>query len=90
MPNKYVYDLTFEDMHDEEDREVKNDCLRAMTKYFKAKTDEIENTNTCLYSLNSYLKSMTDINKLYLDTLQGMEENELKEAIIRNNIVIRK
>lgn len=42
MPNKYKYDYTFEELREEEDREVNNDYLRQKTSYYKT-LDDINN-----------------------------------------------
>ena len=37
MPNRYIYDLTFEDKHSEEDRECTNDLKRVQIDYYNMK-----------------------------------------------------
>lgn len=34
MPNKYIYDCTFDDKREEEDREVRNDMMRSIRDYY--------------------------------------------------------
>lgn len=34
MPNKYKYDFTLDDQINEENREVRNDLMRAQTEYY--------------------------------------------------------
>lgn len=38
MANEYVYNTTFEDHREEEDRECINDCYRAKTSYYESAT----------------------------------------------------
>ena len=38
MPNKYRYGKTFEELREEEDREVINDYYRQMTDYYQTLT----------------------------------------------------
>lgn len=42
MPNKYKYNMTFSDDHDEEDRECLNDWYRDQSSYYKT-LDKINN-----------------------------------------------
>lgn len=42
MPNKYKYNVTFADDHDEEDRECLNDWYRDQSSYYKT-LDKINN-----------------------------------------------
>ena len=37
MPNRYIYDLTFEDHHMEEDRQCTNDLKRVQIDYYNMK-----------------------------------------------------
>lgn len=39
MANKYKYNYTFEELREEEDREVLNDYYRQKTKYYESLTD---------------------------------------------------
>lgn len=39
MPNKYKYDMTYDDRHDEEDRECLNDWYRDQSAYYKTLTE---------------------------------------------------
>lgn len=53
MPNKYKYNLTFEDDHDEEDRECLNDWYRDQSSYYKT-LDKINNI---------FLKALQDMSQ---------------------------
>lgn len=53
MPNKYKYNGTFEELREEEDREVYNDYLRQMTSYYET-LDEI---NHIFYQILSRMKT---------------------------------
>lgn len=53
MPNKYKYDVTFEDRRDEEDREALNDFYRDQSAYYKT----LDNINNIFLKA---LKSMSD------------------------------
>ena len=52
MPNKYKYNHTFEELREEEDREVYNDYLRAKTQYYET----VDNIN---YLFFEAMKMMT-------------------------------
>lgn len=46
MANKYKYNYTFDELREEEDREVINDYYRAKTSYYRSMTD----INDIIYS----------------------------------------
>lgn len=53
MPNKYKYNVTFDDYRDEEDREVLNDFYRDQSSYYKT-LDQINNI---------FLEALKDMSK---------------------------
>ena len=66
MANKYKYDLTFDDKHDEEDRECLNDLYR---------------------NQGAYYNTLNKINNIFLETLNNMTQDEIKDVLMHKYII---
>lgn len=71
MPNQYVYNGTFEEQREEEDREVYNDYLRSKTDYYNL----AYNINAIIYN------TLIDMDTKEIEEL--IKNNGLKSPVYR-------